>query len=48
MPPLPAFYLRPKSVDDIVTQTAARALDFLGIKVNGLTRWQGDPLLSDA
>src|SRR6185312_14144578 len=36
MPPLPAFYLRPKSVDDIVTQTAARALDFLGVKVTGL------------
>lgn len=28
----------PEECDDIVTQTAARALDFLGIKVNGLAR----------
>ena len=46
MPPLPAFYLRPQSVDDIVTHTAARALDFLGVKVPNLARWQGDPVLS--
>ncbi|MGB3462847.1 MAG: UbiX family flavin prenyltransferase [Rhodanobacter lindaniclasticus] len=45
MPPLPAFYLRPQSVDDIVTHTAARALDFLGVKVADLARWQGDPAL---
>ena len=48
MPPLPAFYLRPQSVDDIVTHTAARALDFLGIKVTELARWQGDPVLAEA
>lgn len=46
MPPLPAFYLRPQSVDEIVTHTVARALDFLGIKAPGLARWQGDPVLS--
>jgi 4-hydroxy-3-polyprenylbenzoate decarboxylase len=48
MPPLPAFYLRPKNVDDIVTQTAARALDFVGVKVAEIARWQGDPVLTDA
>ena len=46
MPPLPAFYLRPQSVDDIVAHTAARALDFLGVKVPDLVRWKGDPILS--
>lgn len=47
MPPLPAFYLRPQSVDDIVNHTAARALDVLGIKVVGLARWQGEPALAE-
>ncbi|MGV1987893.1 UbiX family flavin prenyltransferase [Agrobacterium sp. 22-221-1] len=31
MPPVPAFYNRPQSVDDIVDQLAARAIDQLGI-----------------
>lgn len=48
MPPLPAFYLRPQSVDDIVTHTAARALDLLGVKVADHARWQGDPALPKA
>lgn len=39
MPPVPAFYLRPTSVEDIVEHTAARALDLLGIDVPGLPRW---------
>jgi 4-hydroxy-3-polyprenylbenzoate decarboxylase len=39
MPPVPAFYLRPQSVDDIVDHTAGRALDLLGIDVPDLARW---------
>jgi 4-hydroxy-3-polyprenylbenzoate decarboxylase len=39
MPPVPAFYLRPESVDDIVEHTAGRALDLLGIDVPDLPRW---------
>jgi flavin prenyltransferase len=39
MPPVPAFYTRPASVEEIVTQTAARALDVLGISVPALKRW---------
>jgi flavin prenyltransferase len=39
MPPAPAFYLRPTSVDDIVEHTAGRALDLLGIDVPNLPRW---------
>ena len=42
MPPVPAFYLRPGSIDDLVTHTAARALDLLGIDVPGQPRW-GEP-----
>ena len=39
MPPAPAFYLRPTSVDDIVEHTASRALDLLGVDVPNLPRW---------
>lgn len=43
MPPVPAFYLRPRSVDDIVHHTTARALDLLDIDVPGTPRWGEDP-----
>jgi 4-hydroxy-3-polyprenylbenzoate decarboxylase len=39
-PPVPAFYTRPASIDDIVTYTAARLLDQFGIQVAG-PRWNG-------
>ncbi|WP_040858978.1 UbiX family flavin prenyltransferase [Nocardia niigatensis] len=39
MPPVPAFYLNPESVADIVDHTAGRALDLLGIDVPDLPRW---------
>jgi len=40
LPPVPAFYARPQTIDDIVTQIAARALDLLGVDVEGsLVRW---------
>lgn len=41
MPPVPAFYTRPQSVDDIVTQTVARALDLFGLDVAAVKRWDG-------
>lgn len=39
MPPVPAFYLRPRSVDDIVDHTVARAFDLFGVDVPGIPRW---------
>jgi flavin prenyltransferase len=39
MPPVPAFYTHPASIEDIVTQTAARALDLAGVTVQALARW---------
>jgi 4-hydroxy-3-polyprenylbenzoate decarboxylase len=39
MPPVPAFYTRPITVAEIATQTAARALDVMGIEVSALNRW---------
>ena len=41
MPPVPAFYLRPASVAELVEHTAARALDLLGLDVPQ-PRW-GEP-----
>ena len=41
VPPMPAFYNRPKTVDDIVNNTVARVLDLLSIKHELVPRWQG-------
>jgi 4-hydroxy-3-polyprenylbenzoate decarboxylase len=41
MPPVPAFYTRPKSVDDIVNTTVGRALARLGIHNELCTEWLG-------
>ena len=40
MPPVPSFYTKPRSIDDIVTQTAGRALDLLGIDHPEVRRWK--------
>lgn len=40
-PPMPAFYLRPQSVDDIVEFSVARALDLLDVPHTLAARWQG-------
>jgi 4-hydroxy-3-polyprenylbenzoate decarboxylase len=39
-PPVPAFYARPETVDEIVNYTAARLLDQFGIHVD-MARWPG-------
>jgi 4-hydroxy-3-polyprenylbenzoate decarboxylase len=39
MPPVPAFYSRPQTIDDIVTQTTGRALDLLDINLPVVKRW---------
>ena len=40
-PPVPAFYLRPQSVADIVDASVARALDLLGVAHPLNQRWEG-------
>jgi len=40
-PPVPAFYARPRSLEDLVAHTVARVLDLFGIHAPGLKRWQG-------
>ena len=42
MPPVPAFYHRPQTIDDIVNQTVGRALDLFGIDLPLVKRWKDD------
>ncbi len=39
LPPVPAFYLAPRSVDEIIDQIAARAIDLLEIARPRAKRW---------
>jgi 4-hydroxy-3-polyprenylbenzoate decarboxylase len=41
MPPVPAFYHRPKTLQDIIDQTIGKALDFFSIEHNLFRRWSG-------
>ncbi|EFC56058.1 UbiX family flavin prenyltransferase [Enterobacter cancerogenus] len=43
MPPVPAFYHRPKNLDDVINQTVNRVLDQFDIDLpeDLFTRWQG-------
>ena len=43
MPPVPAFYSRPRSIDDIVVQTVARACDLFDIDLPQALRWREAP-----
>lgn len=41
MPPAPAFYTKPKTIEDIVLNTVGRILDQFGIEIKSLKRWSG-------
>ncbi|MGH7325016.1 MAG: UbiX family flavin prenyltransferase [Candidatus Rokuibacteriota bacterium] len=41
LPPMPAFYNRPRDLDDIVNHTVARVLDRLGLPQTLVAEWQG-------
>ena len=43
VPPMPAFYHRPKTIDDIVNQTVNRVLDLIDVELpqDLFTRWAG-------
>ena len=44
MPVVPAFYFRPKSIDDIVTQFVCRVLAQAGLPQEKMYRWGGSAL----
>lgn len=41
LPPMPAFYNRPKTLDDIINHTLGRVLDRLGIEQRLVQEWEG-------
>ncbi|CAN7715780.1 UbiX family flavin prenyltransferase [Neorhizobium sp. LjRoot104] len=43
MPPVPAFYSKPSSLDEMVTQTVGRALDLFDIHLPMVKRWKDGP-----
>lgn len=42
MPPVPSFYTRPRSIDDLVSQTVGRALDLFDFDHPDVHRWKED------
>jgi flavin prenyltransferase len=42
MPPIPAFYHKPKTIDDLVTQYVCRVLQQIGLPQEQMYRWQGE------
>ena len=49
-PPLPAFYAKPSTLEDMVDQSVGRALDLFGLSWRPVKRWGEDvgPLTGDA
>ncbi len=45
MPPVPAFYLQPQTVEDVASQVAARAIDLIGVGTPQAQSWnpEGKP-----
>jgi len=41
VPPVPAFYHHPRTVDDIVNQTVGRVFDLFGLDADAVRRWEG-------
>ena len=42
-PPVPAFYARPASIDELVDHSVGRVLDLFGIDTGTVRRWGGGP-----
>ncbi|KAJ5188261.1 hypothetical protein N7472_007275 [Penicillium cf. griseofulvum] len=40
-PPVPAYYIRPASVDDLVDQSVGRMLDLFDLDTGDFERWEG-------
>ena len=40
-PPVPAFYARPATIEEMVDHTLGRVLDLFGIETGAVKRWEG-------
>ena len=47
MPPLPALYLQPRSIDEMIDHTVGRVLEQFGIEHDLAAAWQGWPKPAD-
>jgi 4-hydroxy-3-polyprenylbenzoate decarboxylase len=47
-PPVPAFYSKPETIEDLVDHTLGRALDCFGLDMPGMPRWQEAQASSEA
>jgi 4-hydroxy-3-polyprenylbenzoate decarboxylase len=47
LPPMPAFYFNPKTIDDLINHTVGKVLDLFGINHHLFERW-GSPKLKEA
>jgi len=43
LPPMPAFYHAPKTVDDLINHTVGKILDQFGVEHTLFRRWSGTP-----
>lgn len=48
MPPVPAFYHRPETIEDLLRHTAGKVLDLFGIEHGLFRRWEGFPEKEEA
>jgi 4-hydroxy-3-polyprenylbenzoate decarboxylase len=42
LPPVPSFYHRPKTIEDIIDQTIGKVFDYIGIEHDLFSRWGED------
>ena len=47
VPPMPAFYNQPQTVDDVINHSVGRALDLFGVDAGIVNRWNGPNSCSD-
>jgi 4-hydroxy-3-polyprenylbenzoate decarboxylase len=48
LPPVPSFYHRPKTIEDIIDQTVGKIFDYFGIEHSLYQRWLGDRRAEEA
>jgi polyprenyl P-hydroxybenzoate/phenylacrylic acid decarboxylase-like protein len=41
-PPIPAFYTKPQTIEDVVAQSVGRLMDCLGLQMEGQKRWKSE------